>query len=230
MPPLIELEKVEKSYPMPGGDVRALKRIDLEIDVGEFVSVVGSSGSGKSTLLYLLGLLSDPTSGRYDLAGKNVGSLDDEERSAVRAREIGFIFQSFHLVPQQNVLRNVLLAARYHPAAKNGADGPGTLEQRARSLIERVGLGHRIEHRPTELSNGEMQRVAICRALLNEPKLVLADEPTGNLDEQNGNEIFRLLDALRDEGRTVVMVTHDLGLAARTPRTIRLKDGEVVDA
>ena len=220
---LIELERIEKNYPMRGGDVRALRGVTLSFDQGEFAAIIGSSGSGKSTLLYLLGLLTDPTAGTYKLAGRDVGPLSDIERSRVRGTEIGFVFQSFHLVPQLSIVKNVLLAARY---AQNGHDGP-TLEKRATELVERVGLGHRTGHRPIELSNGEMQRVAIARALLMEPKLILADEPTGNLDEENGTHIFDLMKALNDEGTTIIMVTHDQQLAERTKRVVRLRDGEL---
>lgn len=224
MAALLQLQGIQKSYPMRGGDVHALKGIDLEFDEGEFVSIVGTSGSGKSTLLYLLGLLTEPTAGSFRLRGKETGSLTDVERSQLRGQEIGFVFQSFHLVPQLDILQNVRLAARYAPS-----HGDTEIGRIARDLIDRVGLSHRLRHRPIELSNGEMQRVAVARALLNEPKLILADEPTGNLDEENGNEIFGLLKSLQDDGKTVVMVTHDLQIAARTPRTVRLKDGEVLN-
>ena len=178
MSALINLEGVDKTYPMRGGDVHALRGVSLQFDSGEFTSVVGTSGSGKSTLLYLIGLLMEPTQGSYRFHGNELRSLSDIERSKLRGREIGFVFQSFHLVPQLDVLRNVMLAARYAPT-ENGA----SLTERATDLIDRVGLSHRRQHRPIELSNGEMQRVAIARALLTSPSLILADEPTGNLDE-----------------------------------------------
>jgi putative ABC transport system ATP-binding protein len=220
--PLIALREVSKVYPMPGGDVHALRNVSLEIDPAELVAVVGTSGCGKTTMLYLLGLLTAPTRGRYELNGRPVQELTDRARSTIRGREIGFVFQSFHLVPQLDVLDNVLLAARY--ARANGADvGPRS----ARALIGRVGLAARERHRPAELSGGEMQRVAIARALLMRPTLILADEPTGNLDESTGHQIFDLLSSLRDEGRTIVLVTHDTRLAGRAQRQIRLRDGEV---
>jgi putative ABC transport system ATP-binding protein len=221
---LIELDQITKSYNMPGGDVHALRGVTLTIDRGEFVSVVGSSGSGKTTLLYVLGLLTSPTHGAYSLSGRPVGGLSDQQLSSIRGTEVGFVFQSFHLVPQLAVIDNVMLAARYCP----GTDG-AALRRRAQGLVEQVGLGARIGHRPGELSGGEMQRVAIARALLTEPQLILADEPTGNLDESTGDQIFSLLQSLGERGCTVVLVTHDLALAGRTQRQIRLKDGEVFD-
>ena len=224
MSALIQLDNVEKTYPMRGGDVQALRGVSLEFEAGEFTSIVGTSGSGKSTLLYLIGLLMEPTQGSYRFQGNELHSLSDMERSKVRGREIGFVFQSFHLVPQLDVLRNVMLASRY-ANTENGVP----LTDRANELIDRVGLSHRRRHRPIELSNGEMQRVAIARALLTSPSLILADEPTGNLDEENGRHIYGLLESLHEEGKTVVMVTHDGQMAARTPRCIRLKNGEVID-
>lgn len=210
---------------MRGGDVHALKSVSLGIEQGEFVSVVGTSGSGKSTLLYVLGTLVETTEGKYELGGKRIDAMSDVERSEMRGQDIGFIFQSFHLVPQLNIVKNVMMSSRYIPGTSRRK-----LKKRAVELIERVGLGHRKRHRPLELSNGEMQRVAIARALLMEPKVILADEPTGNLDQHNCNEIFNLLKSLHEDGTTIIMVTHDLELADRTPRMIRLKDGEIVDA
>ncbi len=223
--PLLQLDGVSKIYPMPGGDVHALKSVSLGVEQGEFISVVGTSGSGKTTLLYLLGLLTGPSEGVYRLHGRPVEELNDRERSAIRGAEVGFVFQSFHLVSQLTLLDNVLLAARY---ARMG--DTATAREGARSLIDRVGLGHRLRHRPRELSGGEMQRAAIARALLSSPSLILADEPTGNLDEEIGDQIFDLLKSLADEGKTVLLVTHDPNLAGRTDRQIHLKDGEVVDA
>ena len=222
MQPLIELEGLSKVYPMPGEDVHALREVTLSVDPGEFLSVVGTSGSGKTTLLYVLGLLTSPSTGAYRLHGKGVEELDDRQRSAIRGSEVGFVFQSFHLVPQLTLLDNVLLAARY----SNSTD-KSDLRSRAQTLIDRVGLGHRLRHRPRELSGGEMQRVAIARALLSQPSLILADEPTGNLDEEHGDHIFELLRALADEGKTVILVTHDTSLAKRTERRVHLKDGGV---
>jgi len=225
--PVIRLQEVRKTYPMQAGDVHALKSIDIEFAEGEFTSIVGTSGSGKSTLLYLLGLLTQPSSGLYWFRGRQTDVMDDLERSRMRGREIGFVFQSFHLVPQLDIQANVMLAARYSGATGNGVP----LETKAKELIERVGLSHRFGHRPVELSNGEMQRVAIARALLTSPSVILADEPTGNLDEENGAHIFELLQSLSaDEGKTVIMVTHDLQLADKTQRVVRLKNGEVISS
>jgi putative ABC transport system ATP-binding protein len=220
--PLIQLQDVSKTFPMRGGDVHALKGLDVTIDDGDFVSIVGTSGSGKSTLLYVLGMLIEPTRGLYRFGDHDVAKMDDHERSRLRGREIGFVFQSFHLVPQQDVVGNVLLAGRYLPNADKLK-----LLNRALELIDRVGLTHRRRHRPIELSNGEMQRVAVARALLTEPSVLLADEPTGNLDEENREAIFALLSSLHKDGTTVALVTHDMQLASRTPRLLRLRDGEV---
>ena len=222
---LIQLEGIRKTYSMPAEDVHALRDVDLSIGKGEFVSVVGASGSGKTTLLYLLGMLTDPTSGAYRFGGHDVAAMGDSERSALRGREIGFVFQSFHLLPQLTVLDNVLLPRRY----ARGDAARQDLAERAKSLVERVGLSKRIGHRPRELSGGEMQRVAIARALLTGPRLILADEPTGNLDEANSSEIVDILRGLSAEGNTVVMVTHDMNLAEQTKRCIRLRDGAIVD-
>ena len=224
MTALIDLEEVHKTYPMRGGDVLALRGVTLALQRREFLSIVGTSGSGKSTLLYLLGMLMEPTRGAYRFQGRELGTVSDTERSSIRGHEIGFVFQSFHLVPQLDVLANVLLAARYAPTS-NGGD----ITERAAGLIERVGLSHRLRHLPLELSNGEMQRVAIARALLTSPSVILADEPTGNLDAANGEQVFELLQSLQEEGKTVVVVTHDAQLAARTPRCIRIVEGRVVD-
>jgi len=228
--PLLRLESVSKVYPMPGEEVHALRGITLDVEEGEFVSIVGASGSGKTTLLYLLGLLAEPTSGAYRFAGRDVHDLPDKERSRLRGREIGFVFQAFHLLPQLSVLENVALATRYAGTAR-GEEAPGAAGSAAHAheLLERVGLGHRLRHHPRQLSGGEMQRVAIARALLTGPRLILADEPTGNLDHHNGEQIFGLLEELASEGKTVVLVTHQMDLASRTRRILKLKDGEVVD-
>jgi len=221
---LIELQSVAKVYPMAGGDVHALRGVSFSAEAGEFLSVVGSSGSGKTTLLYLLGMLTDPSAGNYLFEGRDVCALSDKDLSRVRGRGIGFVFQSFHLLPQVTVLDNVLLSTRY---ARSGSVSSFT--SKAVELLDEVGLGHRLRHRPGELSGGEMQRVAIARALLTEPSVILADEPTGNLDEANGEHVFQILQGLATQGKTVVVVTHDLQLAGRTGRQIRLRDGEVVD-
>lgn len=225
MKKMIELQSVAKTYSMPGGDVHALRSVDLEFSEGDFVSIVGTSGSGKSTLLYLLGLMITPTTGSYRFNDTSMETLSDGELSGLRGREIGFVFQSFHLVPQLSVVKNVLLGTRY---AKSNGSPPADTVRKAEAILDRVGLSHRLTHKPGELSNGEMQRVAIARALLGDPSLLLADEPTGNLDEETGNEIFSLLESMNQEGKTIIMVTHDLQLAARAPKTITLKNGEVI--
>jgi putative ABC transport system ATP-binding protein len=223
MTKIIELNGICKDYRMPGETVHALSNVTLDFEEGELAAVVGASGSGKSTLLYLLGLLISPTAGTYVFNDKPMQKLHDRERSFFRGKEIGFIFQSFHLVPQLTVVKNVLLGIRY-----NGNGNGNGYAARAHEIIDRVGLSHRLDHRPGELSNGEMQRVAIARALLGDPRIILADEPTGNLDEKTGDEIFNLLKSLHEEGKTIIFVTHNLQIAARTSRTITIRNGEVV--
>lgn len=220
---MIELERVERCYPMKGQTVRALAGVDLRIREGEFVAITGASGSGKSTLLNVLGCLDRPDSGRYRLSGIDVASLDDEQASAIRNRKIGFVFQSFHLLPRLTVLQNVLLPRRFAHESIPG------IAERARMLLERVGLGERMEHRPTELSGGQMQRAAIARALVLQPSLLLADEPTGNLDSRSAKDVLGLIEEVHAGGQTVVLVTHDNDVAARAPRQIRLMDGKVCD-
>ncbi len=227
MTKIIELNGICKDYKMPGETVHALHNVTLDFEEGELAAVVGASGSGKSTLLYLLGLLISPTAGTYVFNDKPMQKLHDRERPFFRGKEIGFIFQSFHLVPQLTVVKNVLLGIRYR-GMTNGDGNGNDYATRAREIIDRVGLSHRLDHRPGELSNGEMQRVAIARALLGDPRIILADEPTGNLDEKTGNEIFNLLKSLHEEGKTIIFVTHNLQIAARTSRTITIRSGEVV--
>ena len=228
MPALIELDKASKTYKMRGGDVHALKEVSLEIDEGEFVSITGTSGCGKSTLLYVLGALIETTGGRYAFDGRSVSEMSDIKRASLRGQDIGFVFQSFHLVPQLSVVRNVMLASRYCVPNNGRSLNPREIRQRAMDLVEQVGLSDRRRHRPIELSNGQMQRVAIARSLLNQPRVLLADEPTGNLDIKTRDEIFELMKKINAEGTTVIMVTHDPELAERSARQIRLSDGEVV--
>jgi putative ABC transport system ATP-binding protein len=218
---MIELTGIRKTYRQGGNDIRALDGIDLSIAGGEFVAVMGPSGSGKSTLLNVLGALDRPDAGSYRLGGEAVGELDDDAASILRNRRIGFVFQSFHLLPRLTVLENVLLPQRYAPAADAGATG------RARHLLERMGLGGRTGHLPGQLSGGQLQRAAIARALLNEPALLLADEPTGNLDSRSAADVMDLLGELHAGGQTVVMVTHDPDIAARAGRTIHMHDGRI---
>jgi putative ABC transport system ATP-binding protein len=218
---MIELERIERRYAMSGQTVQALDGVDIQIARGEFVAVTGASGSGKSTLLNVLGCLDKPDAGRYRLDGVDVAGCDDVATSELRNRRIGFVFQSFHLLPRLNVLENVLLPQRYarHP----DPDAP----QRAQTLLHRVGLESRMLHRPNELSGGQMQRAAIARALLMRPALLLADEPTGNLDSRSAADVLGLIDEVHASGQTVVLVTHDAEVAARAPRRIRLRDGKV---
>lgn len=218
---MIELSNIRKTYRQGGADIRALDGIDLTIRRGEFVAVMGPSGSGKSTLLNVLGALDRPDAGRYRLGDDEVGALDDDAASALRNRRIGFVFQSFHLLPRLTVLENVLLPQRYATLVDDGAP------VRARELLTRIGLGERMDHRPGELSGGQLQRAAIARALLNRPALLLADEPTGNLDSKSAAEVMALLAELNAAGQTLVMVTHDPDIAALAGRTIHLHDGRI---
>ncbi|MFN3965226.1 MAG: ABC transporter ATP-binding protein [Silanimonas lenta] len=221
---MIELVDIVRRYRTGGQTVNALDGVSLRVDRGEYLAITGASGSGKSTLLNVLGCLDRPDQGRYRLEGTDVAALDDGQLSEVRNRRIGFVFQSFHLMPRLSVLENVLLPQRFalSPFAHD-------VEARARALLERVGLGKRLHHRPSELSGGQMQRAAIARALVLAPALLLADEPTGNLDSKSAADILALFDELHGEGQTVVMVTHDMELAERLPRQVRLMDGRIVD-
>jgi ABC-type lipoprotein export system ATPase subunit len=218
----IELAGLTKHYRLGGGTVVALDRVDLSIAAGELVAIMGPSGSGKSTLMNLLGLLDTPTAGSYRIAGAEVAGLSDAERSRQRRERIGFIFQSFNLLPRRTALDNVGLPLMY------AGVGRSERELRARALLERLGLADRLGPRPVELSGGQQQRVAIARALVNEPALVLADEPTGNLDSATGREVLALLRSLNAEGRTIVIVTHDRYVAETASRIVTLVDGRVV--
>lgn len=220
---MIALRNIRKTYKQGGNEIRALDGVDLSIARGEFVAIMGPSGSGKSTLLNVLGALDKPDSGTYHLEQDEIGSMDDDASSDLRNRRIGFVFQSFHLLPRLTVLENVLLPQRY-------AEQPDPeAENRARVLLERIGLGQRMEHLPGELSGGQLQRAAIARALLNQPALLLADEPTGNLDSKSATDVLALLAELQANGQTMVLVTHDPNIAAKAQRTIHLKDGKVAE-
>jgi putative ABC transport system ATP-binding protein len=218
---MIELEGIGRTYERPGAEsVVALRDVSLAIARGDFLAIVGTSGSGKSTLMNVLGLLDRPDTGRYRLDGQDVAGLDVDGQARVRNRRIGFVFQSFHLLPRTTALENVELPLLY--SDRKDIDGLG------RRALEQVGLGDRATHRPSELSGGQQQRVAIARALVNEPDLLLADEPTGNLDVRSAGEVLSVFESLNRAGRTIVIVTHDPQVAARCARVARLEDGRVV--
>jgi putative ABC transport system ATP-binding protein len=219
---LIQLQNITRIFSVGGEEVRALRGISFGIARGEWVAIIGQSGSGKTTLMNLLGCLDTPSSGRYFLNGKDVSRMSDDELAMIRNKEIGFIFQTFQLLPRETAQSNVELPLVYRglPARER--------KERARAALEKVGLGNRMHHKPNELSGGQRQRVAIARALVAEPSMLLADEPTGNLDSTTGEEIVRLFEELHRAGHTLVLVTHEPKLAARCPRAVRLSDGEVV--
>src|SRR3979411_2910657 len=206
-PIVIDIENITKDYVMGEEIVRALRGVSLQIHTNEYIAVMGPSGSGKSALMNMLGCLDTPSSGRYEFNGKNVADMDDDELAAVRNREIGFVFQTFNLLPRATSLRNVEL-----PLIYAGMD-PESREERATQALTDVGVVHRIHHKPNELSGGQRQRVAIARALVNNPSIILADEPTGNLDSKTGNEIMALFDRLQSEGNTIIVVTHEHDVA-----------------
>ena len=220
-PVVIDIENITKNYVMGEETVHALRGVSLQIQRNEYIAVMGPSGSGKSTLMNMVGCLDTPTSGRYAFNGRNVAEMDDDELAAIRNREIGFVFQTFNLLPRSDSLRNVEL-----PLIYAGMD-PQTREERATQALIDVGLGDRINHRPNELSGGQRQRVAIARALVNNPSIILADEPTGNLDSKTGGEIMALLEDLYHRGNTIILVTHERDIAAHARRTVRLRDGVI---
>ena len=220
---ILRLADLRRSYPQPGEPLPVLKGIDLAIEPGEMVALVGPSGSGKSTLLQIAGLLDAPTSGKVIIGGRDVSGLKDRERTRLRRSEIGFIYQFHHLLSEFNARENVMVPQIIAGAAKRAA------RDQADSLLDQVGLSHRLTHRPAKLSGGEQQRVAIARALANQPRLLLADEPTGNLDEHTADEVFAILQAMvRDSGTGALLATHNLSLAARMDRTVEIRDGRVV--
>jgi putative ABC transport system ATP-binding protein len=219
--PLIEARGLWKSYSMQAEEVHALRGVDLDVEGGEYAAIMGPSGSGKSTLMNLLGCLDTPSKGSYRLNGREVSAMDDDELARVRNQEIGFVFQTFHLLPRASALRNVEL-----PLVYRGIRAEERAE-RAKNALESVDLGDRLGHRPNELSGGQRQRVAIARALVNQPSIVLADEPTGNLDSSTGEEILSIFDELNRRGNTLLVVTHEEDVAAHARRVIRLRDGRI---
>ncbi len=219
--PLLRLETVRKEYQMGASVVHALDGVDLSVHRGDYSAILGPSGSGKSTLMHIIGFMDQPTSGEIFLDENPVSGLSKNEQARLRATEIGFVFQSFNLLSRLSVLENVLLPVSY------ARRSPAEYRDRALATLERVGLGHRSSHRPAQLSGGERQRVAIARALVNAPRILLADEPTGNLDSRNAANILRLFDELADEGNTILLVTHDESIAGHTRKIIRVMDGKI---
>ncbi|MFA0146553.1 ABC transporter ATP-binding protein [Vibrio lentus] len=219
---LVELSNIGKHYSNGDTEIRALDGVDLSIEKGEFLSILGPSGSGKSTLMNMLGCLDKPTEGEYQLDGKNVAALSANELAGIRNQKIGFVFQSFNLLEYASALDNVAL-----PLVYSGIKAKER-RKRAAALLEQVGLGDRLDHKPNQLSGGQKQRVAIARALVNDPQIILADEPTGALDSKSGAEIEALFNQLHAEGRTLIIVTHDNSLAERTKRIVTIKDGKVL--
>ena len=221
--PLIQLESITKTYDSGVNAVQALRGVDMTIEGGEFVSIIGPSGSGKSTLMHILGCLDSPTSGQYWLDGDDVASLSGRALAQIRNRKLGFVFQTFNLLPRATIWKNVELPLLYA--------GMGRDDRREKALLalKRVGLDHRAKHRPGELSGGQRQRVAIARALVSDPSMILADEPTGNLDQKTGSEIIEIFEELSGNGQTVILVTHDPAIAARTHRRVQIVDGLIAD-
>jgi putative ABC transport system ATP-binding protein len=222
MPPLIELQKLQRHFVMGDSTVKAVDGVSFNIEQGEYVAIVGTSGSGKTTLMNMLGCLAKPTDGSYRLGGRSVAELSDDELSALRNEQIGFVFQNFQLLPRASAAKNVALPLVYRNVPRRER------RKRAADALEMVGLGDRTKHRPNELSGGQRQRVAIARALVTGPSLLLADEPTGNLDSATAKDILALLSTLHSEGNTIVIVTHEPSIAAQCPRAIRMTDGLVV--
>jgi len=221
---IIETLDLTKIYGMGEISVHALDGVSLEIKEGEFVGIMGPSGSGKSTLMHILGCLSKPTNGTYILDGEDISNLDKFDLAIIRNKKIGFIFQSYNLLPRTTAIRNVILPLMYDRESKMDIFD---MEDKAIELLELVGLGDRLDHQPQELSGGQQQRVAVARALINDPVLIIADEPTGNLDSRSGNDLMNILHGLHENGATIVMVTHDPETAKNTERTIHLLDGKI---
>ena len=226
MPAIVEFKQVEKKYTVGGVSVAALAGVSMAIEPGEFVSVIGPSGSGKSTLMHLLGFLDQPSAGTILFEGQDVSKISPRQRATIRANRIGFVFQAFNLLPRMTVLQNMLLPLTY---SRGERPTRKICRERAARVLEAVGMSDRAHHRPNQLSGGQRQRVAIARALINEPKLILADEPTGNVDTAMAASIMELFASLNRQGRTVVIVTHDMDVARCTRRWIRVRDGKILD-
>jgi putative ABC transport system ATP-binding protein len=225
MTSLISLRNIKKEYQLGETTVHALRGVDLEIERGEYYSIIGPSGSGKSTLLHILGCMDVPTSGEATLNGQAMDGANEQALTQIRAKDVGFIFQAFHLNPILTVRENVAIALRFLGVPKAEA------HQRAEACLQKVGMGHRLDHYPSELSGGERQRVAIARALVKNPSLILADEPTGNLDTKTGREVIELIRQInRDEGTTIIQVTHDPEIAAMSDVTIKMRDGQICES
>lgn len=216
---VVEMKNVSKEYHLGEVVVKALRGVSFSVEKGEFVSILGPSGSGKSTLLHLIGALDRPTKGKVYIEKKDISKLNDEELAVLRSMKIGFIFQAFNLVPRLTALENVMLPLWFAGIVHG--------EERAKDVLESVGLGHRLHNRPNQLSGGERQRVAIARALVNKPEIIVADEPTGNLDSKTGSEIIRLLKDIHDSGNTIIVVTHDTSIAKIAERRIQIMDGKI---
>jgi putative ABC transport system ATP-binding protein len=219
---LISLDRVTRTYDMGAVQVHALREVSLAVDEGEFVAIVGPSGSGKSTLMSILGCLDRPTSGDYRLAGTSVASLSDDRLAAIRSRTIGFVFQSYNLLPRTSAIDNVATPLLYQGTSRRER------QARARAALERLGLGDRLGHEPRQLSGGEQQRVAVARAIVTDPAVVLADEPTGNLDTASGRDVLDVLRRLNADGRTIILITHDASVAAAARRQVHVRDGALV--
>lgn len=218
---LVKLSKVNKIYQTGEVSFQALKNINLEVKKGEFIAVIGASGSGKSTLMHIIGLLDHPTSGTYELDGKNTSHLNQNTLAEIRNMSIGFVFQSFNLLPRASALDNVAL-----PLIYAGVSRAGRMD-RAKKTLEQVGLGDKLNSKPNQLSGGQQQRVAIARALINDPDIILADEPTGNLDSKSGQEIMKIFEKLHKGGKTIIMITHEPSIAKYAKRVVRMRDGEI---
>jgi putative ABC transport system ATP-binding protein len=216
---IIETQNLVKTFQVGSEEVQALKGVNLSVNKGEFLSIMGPSGSGKTTLMNIIGCLDTPSSGKYYLNNKLVNELDDDDLAMIRNKEIGFVFQSFHLLARNSALNNVMLPLKYAGIKESDA------YQRANEVLEKVGLINRVNHSPSELSGGQQQRVAIARALVNKPSIIFADEPTGNLDSQTGNDVMKLFQELNDQGQTIILITHEEDIAMQSKRIITIKDG-----